>query len=87
MGDFGMRAGSGAIPQNGHRHPVGRGDACVAPTACLWASLIVCVKMNHRILMLIAALAMFSFVWTTTLLLTACISEVAVVFPDIAFGR
>ena len=27
-----------------------RGDACVAPTACLRAGLIVCVKMNHRIL-------------------------------------
>ena len=36
---------------------------------------------------LIAALAMISVVWTTTLLLTACISEVVVVFPDIAFGR
>ena len=27
-----------------------RGDACVAPTACLRAGLIVCVTMNHRIL-------------------------------------
>ena len=32
----------------GPPHP--EGDACVAPTACLWAGLIVCAKMNHRIL-------------------------------------
>ena len=32
----------------GPLHP--EGDACVAPTACLRTGLIVCVKMNHQIL-------------------------------------
>ena len=27
-----------------------QGDTCVAPVPCLWAGLIVCMKMNHRIL-------------------------------------
>ena len=31
----------------GPPHP--EGDACVAPTACLWAGLIVCAKMNQRV--------------------------------------